>query len=157
MADVACPYTLVTPSGTIDFNDGSVDQFYIQMITGLDGAPIRAPADPVAYGDGGVSYNSWKGMREMLFEGVFLVTSVPPCPDAVPVWNTMEETLRVALESLVGDETTAVGTLTWTPTGAVTSNTLTVRSDVALECPPDQGYLVRSFHFGLRADNPDWV
>ncbi len=157
MPDVACIYTLVTPSGTIMFNDGGPDQFYIQNITGIDGPPVRAPGDAISYGDGGRSYNSWKAAREMLFEGVFLVTSVPICPDAVPIWNTMQETLRVALESLIGDDATAVGTLTWTPTGTVTSNTLTVRHDVQLECPPDQGFLVRAFHFGLRADNPDWV
>ncbi len=156
MPDVACPYTLITPSGTIAFNDGSPDQFYIQMITGLDGAPIRAPGDAVSYGDGGRSYNFWEGPREMLFEGIFLVTSVPVCPEAVAIWNTMQETLRVALKSIAALET-ATGTLTWTPTGAIASNTLTVRHDVMLECPPDQGFLVRAFHFGLRADNPDWV
>ncbi len=156
MPDVAVPYLLSTPAGLLTFNDGTADQFYIQSITGLDGASIRAPVDAVAYGDGGRSYNFWKGAREMLFEGIFLVTSVPICPQAVAIWNQMEEDLRLILASIAATDADT-GSLTWTPTGMPSSNTLTVRNDVTLECAPDQGFLTRTFHFGLRADNPDWV
>ncbi len=156
MPDVAVPYTLVTPAGTLVFNDGSADQFYIQSITGLDGPPIRAPGDPISYGDGGHSYNFWIGAREMLFEGIFLVTSVPVCPEAVAIWNTMEETLITILRSIAATDADT-GSLTWTPTGLSSSRTLTVRNDITVECAPDQGFLVRAWHFGLRADNPDWV
>jgi hypothetical protein len=158
MPDLACPYTLTTPGGTIAFNDGSADQFYITDIpAGLAGAPIRPPQDDVAYGDGGVSYNFWKGARHIQFEGVFLVQSAAFCsPAQVQRWNEMEEELRVALESIAA-LSTDTGTLVWTPTGALASNTLVVRAEVTLETAPDQGYTVRTFSFGLLADNPDWV
>lgn len=155
-ADVACAYTLVTPGGTIAFNDGADDQFYIQNIpSGLGGKPIRPPQDLVAFGDGGRSYKFWKGPRHILFEGVLLVTSMPPCPELVPIWNQMEEQLDAALES-IADDTTDTGTLTWTPAG-VSARSLTVRCEVELDVQPDQNYLVRTFHFGLLADDPDWT
>jgi hypothetical protein len=157
MPDLACPYVLVTPAGTVTFNDGSADQFYITDIPqGLAGAPISAPIDEAAFTDGSLSFNWWLRGRHITFEGNLYVTSAPLCsPAMVAVWNQMEETLRAALESTVPDETTA-GTLTWTPSGQ-TQRVLTVRNDVPLECPPDQNYLVRTFHFGLFADDPAWA
>ena len=155
MPDLGCIYTLTTPQGTIVFNDGTADQFYIQNITGLGTAPIRAPIDDVPYGDGSIGHNFWKAGRHIQFEGVFLVTSVPPCPTLVGIWNSMEESLRVALESIAA-LTTDTGTLVWTPTGG-SSHSLTVRHDQPMECPPDQNFLVRNFTFGLFAENPDWT
>lgn len=155
MPDLACPYELVTPAGTITFNDGSEDQFYIQTISGLSGAPISAPIDDAAFTDGSLSFNWWLRGRLVTVEGVFFVQSQPSCsPALVTVWNQMEEDLRAALESTVPDETTAA-TLTWTPLGQ-TQRQLSVRNNVPLECPPDQNFLVRTFSFGLFADNPDW-
>ncbi len=155
MADIACPYELVTPAGTIDFNDGSIDQFYIQNITGLDGAPISAPIDEAGFTDGSIAFNWWERGRLITFEGVFLVLSVQNCgPAKVAIWNQMAEDLRVALRSTIPDETT-FGTLTWTPTG-LTQNVLDVRNQIPLDCPPDQGFQVRNFMFGLFAENPDW-
>jgi hypothetical protein len=156
MPDLAVPYTLTTPGGVIVFNDGSVDQFYITDIPeGLAGAPISAPIDPVPFGRGSLSYNFWERGRAISIEGMFFVTSLPPCPTMVGIWNAMEEDLRAALASIAAD-TTDTGTLQWTPTG-LSSRTLTVRNNVPLQCPPDQNYQVRAFNFGLFADNPDWV
>lgn len=155
MPDIACVYELVTPAGTITFNDGSTDQFYIQEIpSGLAGAPISAPIDEAGFTDGSLSFNWWLRGRLITVEGMFLVLSVDCGPSMVTIWNQMEEDLRAALESTVPDETT-VGTLTWTPLG-LTERQLSVRNSVPLECPHDQNYLVRTFSFGLFADNPDW-
>lgn len=155
MPDLAVPYVLTTPAGTITFNDGTDDQFYIQNISGLSGAPISDPTDDAAFTDGSLSFNWWLRGRLVSFEGLFFVQSIPLCSSAVvAIWNQMEDDLRVALESTVPDETTA-GTLTWTP-GGLTQCQLDVRNKVPLECPPDQNYLVRTFSFGLFADNPNW-
>lgn len=155
MPDISCVYTLTTPGGTITFNDGSADQFYISEIPqGLSGVPARTPHDDVPYGDGEQSYNWFQTGRHILIEGLFLVTSVMCGPDMVEVWNQMEDDLQVATDSLAG-LTTATGTLSWTPAG-LSARSLTVRRDVELECPHDQNYLVRTFHFGLSADNPSW-
>jgi hypothetical protein len=156
MPDVACPYTLTASGGTINFNDGSAMQFYIQGITGLGTTPIRAPIDDVPYGDGSIGHNFWKGGRHISIEGVFLVDPAICGPVLVTAWNTMEEQLRVALQSIAA-LTTATGTLVWTPTGAAASNTLIVRHDVPLECPPDQNFTIRNFSFGLFAAIPDWT
>lgn len=156
MADVAAPYTLTTPGGTINFNDGLADQYYIQAIHGLDGAPIRAPIDDVPFGDGGISYNFWKGGRHIQIEGIFLVQNLDCGPALVTVWNQMEETLRVALESIAAG-IAAVASLVWTPTGLSARTLSSVRNDVPLDCQPDQNFTVRTFSFGLFSDNPDWT
>lgn len=156
MPDVACVYTLVTPAGTVVFNDGSADQFYIGEIpSGLAGAPIRAPMDDLPYGDGGLSYNFWKGARHPLLEGVFLILSTRNMNGILTIRNQMEDDLRVALES-ISEADTATGTLTWRPLG-LTQRALTVRNDVPLECVHDQNYLLRTFSFGLVADDPAWT
>jgi hypothetical protein len=156
MPDIACPYTLTTPGGTITFNDGSSQQFYIQGITGLGSAPIRAPIDDVPYGDGSIGHNFWQAGRHIAFEGVFLITAADCGPNLVGFWNDMEDELRDALESIAA-LTTDTGTLVWTPTGDVATRTLVVRHDVPLECPPDQNFTVRNFTFGLFAADPTWT
>ena len=156
MPDIGCPYDLTTPAGTIYFNNGDTDQFYIQSITGLGTAPVRAPIDDIPYGDGSIGHNFWKGGRHIAIEGVFLVLSVDCGPAQVAVWNAMEERLRLALES-IASLTTDVGTLVWTPTGAIAFNLLSDRHDVPMECPPDQNFTIRNFSFGLFAADPDWV
>ena len=157
MPDLACAYTLTTPGGTIVFNDGAADQYYIQDIPqGLSQAPVRATEDDLPFGDGGLSYHFWTGARHILIEGVFLVTSVDCGPLMNAQWNTMEDALIAALDS-IAHASSDTGTLAWTPTGSMTQRELVVRSEVALECPPDQNYLLRAFHFGLLADNPDWT
>jgi hypothetical protein len=156
MPDIACEYTLTTPAGTIVFNDGSADQFYITNIpTGLAGAPIRAPIDNLSYANASKGYNFWLAGRHITIEGNFFVTSVDPCPAAVAIWNQMEEDLRVALESIAA-HMAAVATLVWRPAGQ-TQKTLIVRNDVPLETQPDQDYLARTFNFGLFAEDPTWT
>ncbi len=157
MPDLSVEYVLVTPAGTITFNSGATDQFYIQDIpTGLAGAPISAPIDSIGFADGSLTYNWWKRGRHIAIDGVFLVLSEPLCsPAQMTLWNDMEDELRIALDSISALET-ATGTLTWRPTGQ-TQRQLVVRNDVPLECPPDQNYSVRTFNFGLFAQDPAWV
>ncbi|HEY1309279.1 MAG TPA: hypothetical protein VGF24_37325 [Vicinamibacterales bacterium] len=156
MADVACPYTLAAPGGTIYFNDGAADQYYIQAVHGLDGAPIRAPIDDVPFGDGGLSYNFWKGGRHVSIEGIFLIQTIDCGPGLVTIWNQMEEALRVALESIAAT-IADTGSLSWTPTGLALRTLGSVRNDVPLDCQPDQNFTVRTFSFGLFSDTPDWT
>jgi hypothetical protein len=154
MADIAVPFTLVTPAGTVVFNDGSADQIYISEIQGLGGAPIRSPRDPVPFGHGGLSYNWWEDARPIIIDGVFLITSVLWGDPVIVIRNTMEETLRVALRS-IGALQDDVGTLSWTPQGQ-TLRQLTVRCDVTVDFGHSDNYLLETFHFGLLADDPDW-
>lgn len=152
MADVGVQYTLVAPSGTVNFNDGTADQIYITEIQGLGGAPIRAPIDPVPYGDGGIVHSFWKGPRHVIVDGVFLITSTWQMNDVVEIRNDFEEELRVALESCMS----ADATFTWTPQGQP-QRTLTVRNDVPVDFAHGENYLLETFSFGLVAADPDWV
>lgn len=154
MADLAVPYTLATPAGTVTFNDGSVDQTYITSIIGLEGAPVRAPVDDMPYGHGGLWHNFWEGPRHIIVDGLFLIQSVRNCDAEMALRNQMEDDLRVALRS-IASVVADTGTLTWTPRG-MSTRVLTVRHDVQLDCPEDQNYMVRTFHFGLVAADPDW-
>jgi hypothetical protein len=151
MADIAVVYTLTTPGGTITFNDGGADQFYITEIQGLGSAPIRTPIDNAPQAHGGLVHDFWKAARNIVVEGVFLITSVPQGTQCQALRNDMEEDLRAALESILQ----ADGTLAWTPTG-LTARSLTVRHSVPLECPHQDNYLLRAFNFGLVAADPDW-
>ena len=156
MPDVATPYVLTTPAGAITFNDqtvGVLDKYWISEIIGLSGAPIRAPVDDVPFGHGGISHNFWEGGRHILFDGAFLIQSVPCGWAQIAVRNTMEENLRVALRSIL--DPLLPGTLAWTPYGG-SAATLAVQHDVQLECAHDQNYTLRTFHFGLYAADPDW-
>lgn len=155
MADVGVQYTLSTPGGTIDFNDGSEDQFYISEIQGLGGAPVRAPMDDVPFGDGGLLYNFWKGPRHILIDGVLLIQSVFWGDPVIVIRNDMEEDLRIALESisaLEGD----TGTLSWTPQGQ-SLRAMTVRCDLAVDFGHSDNYQLETFHFGLVSPNADWA
>lgn len=154
MPDLGVSYTLVTPAGTIVFNDGSADQYYIGGIQGLVGAPVRAPQDDIPYGHGGLWYNWWEGARHLVFDGIFLILSARWGDPNIVIRNQMEEDLRVALRSISALETD-VGTLAWTPQGQ-SARQLIVRCEVAPDCPDDSTYLVRQFHFGLMAADPDW-
>lgn len=156
MPDVACQYILAAPSGTINFNDGTADQFYITEIpSGLAGAPISAPIDPVAFANNSLSYNWWQRGRHIQMDGVFLITSTRNEQAILAIRNQMEETLRAALSSCAG-LATAVATLSWTPYGQ-SGRVLEVRNDVPLECPHDQSYLVRTFSFGLFSNAAAWA
>ncbi len=155
MADLTVVYTLTTPGGTINFNNGAlkslIDLYWIQTLQGLDGTPIRAPVDEVPFGDGGLVHTFWKGPRRITFDGVILIQSVPiggPCQTEL---NAMEDDLFTALESIID----ADGTLAWTPLG-LGARSLTVRNEIPLDIQPVEDYALRSFSFGLIAANPDW-
>lgn len=156
MPDISCVYALTTPAGTLYFNDGSEDQFYIGEIpTGLAGAPISAPSDPVPYGNNSRSYNWWQRGRHIQVEGIFLITSTRNEQAILGIRNQMEERLRSVLSSIAG-LATATGTLEWTPYG-LAARTLVVRNEVPVECVHDQNYLVRTFSFGLFSDAALWT
>lgn len=151
MADVACVYTLTTPAGVITFNSGAADQFYTTEVGGLEDPPIRAPVDPLPFGDGGLVHDFWEGPRPITFEGVFLIQSTRIMNGILTLRNSMEESLRAAVASTLR----ADGTLAWTPLGQG-ARSLTVRRDVPLECRHVENYLLRSFTFGLIAASPNW-
>lgn len=151
MSDVSVPYTLTTPGGTIVFNDDSADQFYLTETPGLGTPPIRAPIDPVPFGDGGILHTFWKGPRHVTLEGVFLITSSRVQNTILTIRNQMEESLITALESIIA----ANGTLAWTPLG-LSGRSLTVRHDIPFEASHIEGYKLRAFTFGLVAADPDW-
>lgn len=158
MPDLAAIYTLTTPGGTITFNNGDLkdgtDKYWIQNIQGLDGAPIRAPQDPVPFGDGGIVHDFWFGARHVVFEGVLVTESVgwPSVGDAcIQKQNEMEEDLLDALESILRDD----GTLAWTPLG-LSARSLTVRSEVPAEFTAAENFVLKNFTFGLVAADPAW-
>jgi hypothetical protein len=89
-----------------------------------------------------------------VFEGVLVTESVgfPSLGDAcITVQNSMENALRLALESILRDD----GTLAWTPLG-LSARSLTVRHDVTLEFTATESYALKQFVFGLVAANPEY-
>lgn len=158
MADNATIYTLTAPGGTIVFNNGDLkdgtDKFWIQIIHGLESAPLRTPIDNAPQNDGGLVHPFFRGPRNVVVEGVFVTESAgfPSEGDLCrQIQNEMEDDLLVALESIIA----ADGTLAWTPLG-LTARSLTVRMNVPLETSPGENYLLRNFTFGLVAGDPAW-
>lgn len=155
MADLSCVYELVTPNGTITFNDGDLyttdDLYWISDIEGLDGPVIRAPVDNAPQAHGGIVHTFWKGPRHVVMQGAIVIQSVPWGGSCLTERNTMEEALRVALESILQQD----GTLTWTPEG-LSQRSLTVRHEIQLDFSPQENYMIMGFTFGLVSADADW-
>lgn len=155
MADLSCVYELVTPSGTILFNDGDLrtndDLYWISEIEGLDGATIRAQVDNAPQTHGGIVHTFWKGPRQITMQGAIVIQSVPFGAACLTVRNEMEDDLRVALDSILQDD----GTLTWTPEGQ-SERSLLVRHNIRLDFTPQEGYVIMGFTFGLISADSDW-
>jgi hypothetical protein len=151
VADLSCTYTYTTPGGTITFNNGDLgdgtDKFWIQKITGLDGALVRAPIDNVPFGDGSLIHTFRKAGRRPLLEGVLIVESVQPWgPDCQEALNAMEADFRTAVNSNIA----ASGTLAWTPAGqGAQSLTVYHLGEPPLDFPPEANYALRSFILSL--------
>lgn len=152
MTDVAVPHVWVTPAGTITFNDDSANQFYIEEIEGLDGAPIRAPIDNRPQTDGGLVHDFFKGPRHFTVSGTLLIQSTRIQTSIQAIRNQMEEDLFDAHASVQQ----ADSTWSWTPLG-LSARTLTgVRGDVPFTTRHIDNFLNVAFFFGLVAADPDW-
>jgi hypothetical protein len=149
MADVASQYTLTTPGGTILFNDGSTDEYYISDIQGLDGAEIRAPVDPRPQTSGGIVHDFFEGPLRVSVEGVLMIRSTRVMTAIRQIRNEMEADLRDALRSILA----ADGTLAWTPY-SLSAQSLTVRYEVRVEYRYVDNYLNKAFTFGLVSEDP---
>jgi hypothetical protein len=145
LAEFSLVYTLATPGGTITFNSGS-DQYVIARLTGLDGAPIRAPMNNRPQAHGGLVHRFLLGPRHLTIEGLFHVTSSATESGYKAARRTMDVNLNNALNSILA----ADGTLTWTPSGGSALN-LYVRHDQPLQVG---GAWVKTFVFGLVAADP---
>jgi hypothetical protein len=154
MADIVVPYTLTTPGPDITFNNGSLgdgtDKYWLTSIQGLDGPVIRAPVDPVPFGDGGIVHNFWKGPRRPILEGMLLIESSTNQGDCQELRNDLAFNLRDALDSIIQ----VSGTLSWTPTGQA-AESLTVYNEVGLEIRYSDNYTVSTFSFGLVSEAAD--
>ena len=154
MADLVVTYTLTTPGPDITFNNGTLgdgtDKYWIQSIQGLDGPAIRAPVDPVPFGNGGIVHTFWKGPRRVLFDGILLLDPAG-CEDAQERWNDLTFNLQDALASIIS----ASGTLAWNPTGSVGAKTLVVYNEIPLDIRATDNFYSRTFSFGLISEAAD--
>lgn len=145
MADIATIYTLTTPGGTINFNQGdlgdSTDKFWLTSIRGLDMPAIRNPTDPVPFGDGLLKHTFWWSGFRVIFDGMLLIETPLNC---MARRNALSDDLKAALNSILN----TAGTLTWTPAGGA-GESLSVYLEVPLETPYSDNYTVQNFSFGL--------
>lgn len=144
MADVAVQYVLATPGGTLTFNDGAEDEYYLTDVQGIDAAPLRNPTDDAPQMDGAIVHDRFdSGMRPVL-AGILMIRSTRIQVDVQTIRNQMELFLIEALRSIK----IADGTLSWTPLGG-SAQSLTVRIDVPLDIQYIDNYLNKQFTFGL--------
>jgi hypothetical protein len=151
VADLSVEYTLTTPGPDITFNDGTLgdgqDKYWITAIQGLDGPDIRAPVDPVPFGDGGLVHTFWLGPRRVIFDGMILLDP-PTLEDCQLRRNNLAFELQNALLSIVN----TAGTLAWTPVGQA-AQSLPVFNEVKLNITYSDNYLVSNFSFGLISED----
>jgi hypothetical protein len=154
MADIQTGYTLTTSGGTINFNQGTLgdgtDKYWLTAIRGLDGPSIRAPVDPVPFGNGGLVHTFWKGPRRVIMEGIYLIESSTSQGDCQLLRNTLHFALLSALASII----TTSGTLAWTAAGQAALS-LPVFNEVPLDAPYSDNYTVQNFSFGLISEDAD--
>ena len=135
-------HTLVTPAGTLTFNQTSGDRLVLSGISGADGAAIRPVVEPLAQRDGAIVGNAYLGALYPVLEGQIVSSSATGR-------NTLEDQLRGHLSSILR----ADGTWQWTPAGG-SARQRTVR----LFQPPmlgnEPGVTLRSFQFGLICADP---
>jgi hypothetical protein len=147
MADLTVEYSLVTPGPDITFNDGTLgdgtDKYWIDAIQGLDGPAIRAPVDPVPFGDGGLIHTFWLGPCRVIFDGMLLLDP-STYEDCQLRRNNLAFNLQNALLSIVN----TAGSLSWTATGQ-SSVSLSVYNEVPLSITYTDNFLVSRFSFGL--------
>lgn len=156
MADVATTYTLTTPGPDITFNVGDIgdgtDKYWITAIRGLDGPSIRAPVDPLPFGDGGLVHTFWYGPRRVQVDGMLLIEDPVDC---MMRRNTLAADL---LDALAAIRSPASGTLSWNfvTSSGTDAESLTVFNEVPLEIGYSDNYTVSTFSFGLisAAANP---
>lgn len=149
MTDIAAAYTMTTPGGTVLFNDGSVDEFFIQSIRGLESAEIRAPVDNRPQTDGAIIHDFFFGKQSVTIDGFYFIRSTRVQNEILALRNSMQAALRTALNSILRVD----GTLAWTPYGQ-SAESLTVRYEVPLQPDHVDNYLNRTFSFGLVAGVP---
>jgi hypothetical protein len=154
VADLIVSYVLTTPGPDITFNNGSLgdgtDKYWIQSIQGLDGPSIRAPVDPVPFGNGGIVHTFWKGPRRVVIDGILLLEPAP-WVDCQERRNDLAFNLQSALASIIA----ASGTLSWNPTGSVGAQSLTVYNEIPLDIRYTDNFLVSTFSFGLISEAAD--
>jgi hypothetical protein len=154
VADIATTYTLTTPGPDITFNSGDLgdgtDKYWLTAIRGLDGPSIRAPVDPVPFGNGGIVHTFWKGPRRVQFDGMLLIEDPVNC---MLRRNTLAADLMSALSSIIA----ASGTLTWNfvTSGGTNAESLTVYNEIPLEISYSDNYTVSTFSFGLVSEAAD--
>lgn len=148
MADIVTSYVLTTPGPDITFNNGTLgdgtDKYWLTAIQGLDGPAIRAPVDPVPFGDGGLIHTFRLGPRRVVFDGMLLIESSNSQADCQELRNDLAFELQNALLSIIN----APGDLSWTPTGQ-SAVSLEVYNEVPLQIAYTDNYMVSTFNFGL--------
>jgi hypothetical protein len=154
VADVSTTYTLTTPGGTITCNAGTLgdgtDKYWLTSVNGLDGPVIRAPVDPVPFGDGGIVHTFRKGPRRPILDGMLLIESSLSQGLCQTLRNDLVTDLEAALNSIL----TVSGTLAWTPAGQA-ARSLAVFYEVGLSVSYSDNYAVANFSFGLVSEAAD--
>ena len=73
MAEIAIPYQLETPAGTISFN-AEGDGYKLTAVDGLDNPTIRSSMQNAPGRDGAILFDSYRGARQPVLEGYIRFT-----------------------------------------------------------------------------------
>lgn len=135
---------LVTPWGTVNFNDTSAPTLLhdANQCSGLDMVPLRVQIDDKPVTDGGIVHAGYLSGRHIVLGGALWARTIAERQD-------LEDNLAAALESIMD----ADGTYQW---NIVTETTLYMRS-VTVRCEIGLGVsggYQKNYTFGLVAADP---
>lgn len=144
MAEIAIPYELETPRGTLEFNPTPIpgdNYLRLSAVEGLSGGVVRSTVEPVPQRDGATVFDAFRGAMYPILRGQVKAA------DLTDRRERIEE-----LEALTDSILRADGILRWTPTGAA-ERRLTVRLLEAVQISAGPG-VIKEFQLALVAGDP---
>lgn len=141
--ELGIPYEIVTPKGTLTFNEFTLnDYFRLESVRGMDAASVRALVQPLAQADGARVGDAYRGALTPVFAGVIPYST-----------ETLRRQNKDKLSSWLQSILRADGTLKWTPTGT-TQRQRTCRLFDGPDLPGDAGQILYAFQFTLICQDP---
>lgn len=140
MAEFAIPHRLVTPSGTLIFNDWPNDGLVLTGVSGNDGGIIRTSSDVRPQRDGAVIFPAYRGARQLVLEGSVAARSMASRLTLVDRLLAYADAIRQA-----------DGTLSWGPSNGSGWRQSTVRLH---DNPQIGGSKIKTFQLPLISGDP---
>lgn len=152
--EFSVPYALITPAGTISFNPGSGDGYYLENVEGLDGGAVRTSLDDLPQHDGTLLHRFFRSGFQVRLTGRIQANA------GNTTRRTSEDVLRGYTARLLRPTATELVSscrLHWTPSGYSDDrmiDAVQLFEPVVITSHPSYGANVKQFEFVLASPYP---